>query len=794
MKSLYGIKAWFYFPLMLLMAATGSLADETNYFQCGTAVDSVGAYVENPAIHREAVAVYGCKNTGDSTLPSWWQTIWGTNNRPGVYTYFKDNSRNEYSVAAHPYGNGSTYAYTSLFDPGTGESPDLSFIENVLWQLDQDIDMAALDDNPVDGIVDAAFFFVVNDTNTVPDGHYFGGSGSLYQSTTDQNIYGQYITVDRSRTVWIRAQSAEAATAVAVHEWGHVLGLPEQKGGAAFKGLGGFSVMGTGFPGKRAVPVDPWSLQKLGWDSTIEVTAPLYGKEMPDYLTTGVIYKLPKNANEYFLVTNHRGTNPEGGGAFWEQYFKGFGPLIWHVDKTAPESVLEFSHKAVDLELAQGLYASTDSCGLSSGSPNASTGRDSLDLKAGCGFPDSSQQSPACFWNAVTQKLTFDGLSNPSTAGYIDSVDAYGVRKQTVVTHLGVRNIQTQSGPGYSATADLLVNNWYGHLSANTTWGPGMYAITGDITVDSGVTLTIEPGTTIKFQKNEDNQSSGGYSTKSELIVKGTLACVGAVDDSIIFTSSASSPSNTDWGGVVVLFPGRANVEFTRFSYADTALAVRGDTATVYVYNSTFTNFDKAAVSSRSAKTRLGGIVPIPNPPDCGRNNFLMSTATSGAKAVIKTTTPGGTLKAEGNWWSQAPPESSWFSGNNVDRTPYLLDEATPDSCNDEAFSEPPPGEKVVARPSIPTHFDLGQNYPNPFNPTATIQYALPVPARVELKIFNILGQVVRTLVDEEKPVGYHQVVWDGKDQTGQAVSSGIYLYQIKAGDFVETKKMQLVK
>jgi len=238
---------------------------------------------------------------------------------------------------------------------------------------------------------------------------------------------------------------------------------------------------------------------------------------------------------------------------------------------------------------------------------------------------------------------------------------------------------------------------------------------------------------------------------------------------------------------------GRADIQFTRFSYADTALSVRGDTATVQVYDCTFEHFKTAAVYSRSAKTRLGGIVPVPNPPDCGRNNFWMSTATSGAKAVIKSSSPGGTVKAEGNWWDSVPPPSSYFSGS-VDRTPYLLGEATPDSCNDEAYSQPPPEEKVAVRPTVPTTFELEQNYPNPFNPTATIQYALPKAVQVELKVFNILGQAVKTLVNQEQAAGYYQVVWDGKDQTGQPVSTGIYLYQIKAGDFVETKKMQLIK
>ena len=105
------------------------------------------------------------------------------------------------------------------------------------------------------------------------------------------------------------------------------------------------------------------------------------------------------------------------------------------------------------------------------------------------------------------------------------------------------------------------------------------------------------------------------------------------------------------------------------------------------------------------------------------------------------------------------------------------------------------PAPRIVSTGSnIPEEFTLEQNFPNPFNPTSTIRYALPLATKVELKIYNILGQVVRKLVDEEKPAGLHQAVWDGKDEEGRSVSTGIYLYQIRAGDFVQTKKMQLRK
>jgi hypothetical protein len=95
---------------------------------------------------------------------------------------------------------------------------------------------------------------------------------------------------------------------------------------------------------------------------------------------------------------------------------------------------------------------------------------------------------------------------------------------------------------------------------------------------------------------------------------------------------------------------------------------------------------------------------------------------------------------------------------------------------------------------NLPQKFTLFQNYPNPFNPTCVISYALPVESRVTLSIYNILGQRVKLLVDEYQHAGYKIVKWDGKDEEGDQVASGIYFYKISAGDFVQTKKMLLVK
>jgi hypothetical protein len=94
----------------------------------------------------------------------------------------------------------------------------------------------------------------------------------------------------------------------------------------------------------------------------------------------------------------------------------------------------------------------------------------------------------------------------------------------------------------------------------------------------------------------------------------------------------------------------------------------------------------------------------------------------------------------------------------------------------------------------LPREFGLSQNYPNPFNPTTVIDYALPKACEVSIKVYNILGQEVRNLANERQEAGYKSTVWDGKDDQGQEVSSGIYFYRIVAGNFIKSKKMVLLK
>lgn len=89
----------------------------------------------------------------------------------------------------------------------------------------------------------------------------------------------------------------------------------------------------------------------------------------------------------------------------------------------------------------------------------------------------------------------------------------------------------------------------------------------------------------------------------------------------------------------------------------------------------------------------------------------------------------------------------------------------------------------------LPTEYLLSQNYPNPFNSSCAIKYSIPKSSQVSLKIFNTLGEEIEILVNEEKPVGVYEVNWNASN-----LPSGVYFYRLQAGDYVQTRKMILLK
>jgi|GEM_PF-2163652 len=110
------------------------------------------------------------------------------------------------------------------------------------------------------------------------------------------------------------------------------------------------------------------------------------------------------------------------------------------------------------------------------------------------------------------------------------------------------------------------------------------------------------------------------------------------------------------------------------------------------------------------------------------------------------------------------------------------------------AFNTPLGKREGDSEEPLPFAFALNQNYPNPFNPTTIVSFEIPSTQHVTLDIFNILGQKVKTLVDEDMSAGRYSLIWDGKNNAGRYISSGIYFSRLSSGDNTEIKKMLLLK
>ncbi len=138
-------------------------------------------------------------------------------------------------------------------------------------------------------------------------------------------------------------------------------------------------------------------------------------------------------------------------------------------------------------------------------------------------------------------------------------------------------------------------------------------------------------------------------------------------------------------------------------------------------------------------------------------------------------------------------------SRNVVSRTPHYCsgcphNTSTPVPEGSMAFAAGTPLTVLDRSLGLPIRSELLQNHPNPFNPTTTIPFAVSTPSDVLLIVYSPLGQEVKTLVFEAMEPGYHRVTWDGRDNLGRSVASGIYLYRLVVGDFVDVKKALLVK
>jgi len=150
------------------------------------------------------------------------------------------------------------------------------------------------------------------------------------------------------------------------------------------------------------------------------------------------------------------------------------------------------------------------------------------------------------------------------------------------------------------------------------------------------------------------------------------------------------------------------------------------------------------------------------------------------------------TIMAEVDWWGGSEPNPNRFVGS-VDHDPWLEGETPPDIHYEEIPGQVAPF--VPFEEECPIQFALSYNYPNPFNPVTTFNYEVPQPgAEVTITVYNGTGQLVTSLVNEYKSPGAYQVTWDGSNESGELMASGVYFVRMNAGSFSETRKIILLK
>ena len=132
----------------------------------------------------------------------------------------------------------------------------------------------------------------------------------------------------------------------------------------------------------------------------------------------------------------------------------------------------------------------------------------------------------------------------------------------------------------------------------------------------------------------------------------------------------------------------------------------------------------------------------------------------------------------------------------NIDQTYYYILSAVDSHGNESGFSEEVSATIVSIEEGqlIPQEFVLFDAYPNPFNPSTTIKYGLPTQSDATLIIYNLVGQEIVRWQEYNLTAGYYEKTWNGTNRLGNPVASGIYIYRLIAGDFVQTRKMVLLK
>jgi hypothetical protein len=351
---------------------------------------------------------------------------------------------------------------------------------------------------------------------------------------------------------------------------------------------------------------------------------------------------------------------------------------------------------------------------------------------------------------------TFTTQQTFTISGYVWTSDSTGIDS---VTMSGLPDDPLTDTSGYyTATVD---SGWSGVVTPEKN----CYTFAPESTSYSGVTANQETNYTGTFL----TYTIYGHVWTSDSTGIDSVTMNGLPGDPLTDTSGYYTVTvDCGWSGVVT--PTKYGYTFAPESTS--YIAVTGDQETDYTGT-----FRMLIISGHVLSDGEGveGVVMngLPGEPQTDANGYYVGLVDTGWCGVVIPSSEECLFL----------PENIVYIGVNCDQTDQNYEE--------ECFSEDVDQDK---NNMVPQDYMLVQNHPNPFNPETEIVFGLPQAGFVTLKVYNILGQEVTTLVERNMAAGRYQVTWSGTDKSGRGVSSGVYFYRMQSGDFSQTKEMLLLK
>ncbi len=661
--------------------------------------------------------------SGQFSVNDFQNLLFDSNPNGSMTNYYNQISYGQFNLTGTVYGwftadqNMNYYAGTSNGLAGDFSNNGGGYVLNIVQKSDATVDYSLYDNDGLDGI-----------PNSGDDDGYADAVGVIYPgagadwSPSNNNIWphqsslgnNEYTTNDISanggnikvNTYFVCPEEAGGGEGnnqirqigVYVHEFGHVLGLPdlyditdssEEPDFDDSEGLGNWCLMAGGAWGgdsghdETPTHMSAWCKMEMGWIQPTVITnnQSISIKNQESNSDAYLIWEDQHKLSRYFLIENRQKTG-------FDKDLRGDGLLIYHVDENrywgsfrslfGPGNTDE-THKLVDLEEADG---------------NADLDNNINRSDAGDPYPGSSGNRT--FWDA----------SSPNSKDY-----------DGLPTGIEIKNI---SDSGNTMTADVTIRNDYGYSIKYDERG---------ITHGLGYADPVDMWGGVHFQA-----SNGGFLNSVDIGFGWYLP----YDYEIMVYDSfdGNAPGNL----------------LGKISSSAQMVAGTSDKSGWFTIK-----FDYVIAISENQQFFV--VLKIIN------NIYSITVDWVGVSS------------GRSYWSLDGITYSSLGSDMNLRAR---IGSDTQVGINDES--------------TIPIEFNLNQNFPNPFNPFTSINYEITEESNVNIIIYDLTGKEVKTLINEYQPKGQHYVIWNGKNNAGQAVSGGVYFYKLQASDLTQTRKMVLLK